>query len=197
VTAPFSLLAGDGGEDWGHAPFDAGSAELNATAIKRLEGLAKSLADRPALKLEATGHADPVSDAAALRQAHVDRLMRAAKARATGQPLPEVRIAVAEQDSWLTAAYKAADLPNKPRNALGLAKTLPPAEMKQLLLASAPASEAALRELANARADQVKAFLAARIAPERILLTASQLDGGAKGGEGEALPPARVQMALR
>jgi hypothetical protein len=196
VTAPFSLLAGDGGEDWGHAPFDAGSAELNATALKRLEGLAKSLADRPALKLEATGHADPVVDAAALRQAHVDRLMRAAKARATGQPLAEVRIAPAEQDTWLTAAYKAADVPNKPRNVLGLAKGLPPAEMKALLLASAPASEAALRELANARADQVKAFLAARIAPERILLTASQLES-AKGGEGQTLPPARVQMALR
>jgi hypothetical protein len=192
VTAPFALLAGGDGEDWGHVPFDAGSAELNDTALKRLEGLAKSLADHPALKLEATGHADPAADVLALRQQHLARLMRAAKARATGQALADARVTPAEQDGWLAAAYQAADLPTKPRNALGLPKTLPPAEMRQLLLASAPADGVALRELANARADQVKAYLAARIAPERVLLTASQTSAG-----DDKLPPARVQMVLR
>jgi hypothetical protein len=199
VTAPFALLAGDGGEDWGHVPFAAGSADLNEAARRRLEGLAKSLADRPALKLEATGHAEVALDTLALRQQHLDRLMRAAKARATGQALAEVQVAAAEADTWLAAAYKAADLPTKPRNALGMAKTIPPAEMRSLLMAAAPVNEAALRELANARADQVKAFLAARIAPERVLLTASLVDqGSAQTAAGEtAMPPARVQMVLR
>ncbi len=192
VTAPFALLAGGDGEDWGHVPFDAGSAELNDTALKRLEGLAKSLIDHPALKLEATGHADPAADVLALRQQHLERLMRVAKARATGQALADVRVAPPEQDTWLAAAYKAADLPTKPRNALGLPTTLPPAGMRELLLASAPADDLALRDLANARADQVKAYLAARIAPERVLLTASQTGAG-----DDKLPPARVQMVLR
>jgi hypothetical protein len=199
VTAPFSLLSGgDDGEDWGHVPFEAGSAELNDTARKRLEGLAKSLVDHPALKLEATGHAEVAADTLALRQAHLDGLMRAAKSRATGQPLADTRIAPAEVDTWLNAAYKAADI-TKPRNMLGLAKTLPPAEMRSMLMASAPVNDTSLRDLANARADQVKAFLSARIAPERVLLTASQVEPVAaqpKAGE-PALPPSRVQMVLR
>ncbi len=199
VTAPFSLLSGgDDGEDWGHVPFEAGSAELNDTARKRLEGLAKSLVDHPALKLEATGHAEVAADTLALRQAHLDGLMRAAKSRATGQPLADTRIAPAEVDTWLNAAYKAADI-TKPRNMLGLAKTLPPAEMRSMLMASAPVNDTSLRDLANARADQVKAYLSARIAPERVLLTASQVEPVAaqpKAGE-PALPPSRVQMVLR
>ncbi len=199
VTAPFSLLSGgDDGEDWGHVPFAAGSAELNDTARKRLEGLAKSLVDHPALKLEATGHAEVAADTLALRQAHLDGLMRTAKARATGQPLADTRIAPAEVDTWLNAAYKAADI-TKPRNMLGLAKTLPPAEMRSMLMASAPVNDTSLRDLANARADQVKAYLSARIAPERVLLTASQVEpvtAQPKAGE-PALPPSRVQMVLR
>jgi len=199
VTAPFALLSGgDDGEDWGHVPFEAGSAELNDTARKRLEGLAKSLVDHPALKLEATGHAEVAADTLALRQAHLDGLMRAAKARATAQPLADTRIAAAEVDTWLNAAYKAADI-TKPRNMLGIAKTLPPAEMRSMLMASAPVNDTSLRDLANARADQVKAFLSARIAPERVLLTASQVEpvtAQPKAGE-PALPPSRVQMVLR
>ena len=197
VTAPFALLGGDDGEDWGHVPFDAGSAELNDTARRRLDGLARSLTDRPALKLEATGHAEVAADTLALRQAYLDRLMKVAKSRATGVPLADVRIAAPEVDTWLAAAYKAADI-TKPRNALGLAKSLPVAEMRSLLMASAPVNDAALRDLANARADQVKAYLATRIAPDRVLLTSSQVDPVAQPGQGDAkLPPSRVQLVLR
>ena len=47
--------------------------------------------------------------------------MRVAKAKATGQSPDDVSVGADERDTWLTAAYKAADI-KKPRNLVGLAK---------------------------------------------------------------------------
>ncbi|MFY9812282.1 DUF748 domain-containing protein [Aquabacterium sp.] len=193
VMAPFSLLSG-GGDELGFVPFAPGSAELSEAARARLDTLASKLDDRPALKLEATGRADPAVDVAGLRAAHVDRLMRAAKAKAQGQPVDEVKISPEEKSQWLTAAYKAADI-KKPRNLVGLAKTLPPAEMEALLQASAPVNDAALKSLADHRGDAVKAYLSSKIPPERVLLTASKVGtGGLPDDKG---PSSRVQFDLK
>lgn len=178
ITAPFSLLAnafGGGGQELGYVEFAPGSAELDDAGRQRLDTLAKAMADRPALKLEATGRADPALDEPALRSRQLDRLMRAAKAKSTGEPIESVTIAAGERPRWLEAAYKAADLKDKPRNVLGIAKSLPPEDMEARLLASATAGDAALRDLANERGDRVKAYLTAKVAPERVLLTASKL----------------------
>ena len=193
VTAPFSLLSGGGSEELGFVPFAPGSSELDAVARERLATLATKLADRPALKLEATGQADPAADAEGLRSAHVERLMREAKARATRQPLAEVTVAESERLTWLTAAYKAADI-QKPRNLVGLAKALPADEMTALLKAGAPVDARALRELADRRGDTVKAFLATQLPPERVMLTASRVDGELP--RGEKGPATRVQFAI-
>ncbi|WP_432490553.1 hypothetical protein, partial [Flavonifractor plautii] len=61
------------------------------------------------------------------------------------------------------------------RNLIGMAKTLPDAEMEALLKAAAPVGPEALRNLANQRGDQVKAYLARKLPPERVLLTASKV----------------------
>ncbi len=182
ITAPFSLLAsafGGGGQELGYVEFAPGSSELTDASKQRLDTLAKALNDRPGLKLEATGRADAALDDAALRGQHLDRLMRVAKARSTGELPDSVKIEPAERARWLEAAYKAADLKDKPRNLVGLARSIPPAEMEALLIKSAPAGEASLRALADQRGDRVKAYLAAKLPPERVLLTASKL--GAEG----------------
>jgi hypothetical protein len=105
-----------------------------------------------------------------------------------------VKIEPAERARWLEAAYKAADLKDKPRNLVGLAKSIPPAEMEAMLLASAPAGEAELRTLANQRGDRVKAYLVTKVAPERVLLTASKL--GAEGLTDKGLTT-RVAFSLK
>ncbi|HEX7384065.1 MAG TPA: DUF748 domain-containing protein, partial [Burkholderiaceae bacterium] len=95
ITAPFTLLAhafGGGDQQLGWVEFAPGSARLDDAATARLETLAKALADRPALKLEVTGRADPALDVPALRQRHVDRLIRLAKARAAGEPPERVTV---------------------------------------------------------------------------------------------------------
>lgn len=194
VTAPFALLSGGGNEELGYVPFEPGQARLNDKARQSLDVLATKLADRPALKLEATGRADPAVDTEGLRQAHVDALMRAAKAKATGQPLSDTKVDADERATWLSAAYKAADI-KKPRNVIGLAKTLPDEEMEALLKASAPVSPEALRLLANQRGDQVKAYLSHKLSPERVLLTASKL--GTEGLAQDKGPSTRVQFEVK
>jgi hypothetical protein len=195
VTAPFSLLMGGGHDELGFVPFEPGDDELNDAARQRLDTLVTKLTDRPQVKLEATGRADAALDEAGLRQRHVMRLMRQAKAKATDQAPAAVTIAPEERDQWLTAAYKAADI-KKPRNLVGLAKTLPPAEMEALLKASAPVDQASLLSLANRRGDRVKAYLASKLPPERVLLTASKM--GAEGLPADDKGPAtRVQFTLK
>jgi hypothetical protein len=193
VMAPFSLLSG-GSDELGFVAFDAGSSELNEGTRQRLDTLATKLTDRPALKLEATGRADPVADAEGLRRAYVDKLMRAAKAKATDAAADDTHISPEERATWLLAAYKAADI-KKPRNVVGLAKALPPDEMEALLKAAAPAGPDALRALANQRGDQVKSYLASKLPPERVLLTASKV--GAEGLAEDKGPPSRVQFAIK
>lgn len=197
ITAPFSLLAsafGGGQQELGYVEFAAGSSDLGDASRQRLDTLAKALNDRPGLKLEATGRADPAVDEAALRAQHLDRLMRVAKAKSTGELPDSVKIEPVERARWLEAAYKAAELKDKPRNALGFAKGLPPAEMEALLLRSAPAGEGPLRALADQRGDRVKAYLTAKVPPERVLLTASRL--GTEGIEDKG-GTARVGFALK
>ncbi|MBI2731890.1 MAG: DUF748 domain-containing protein, partial [Aquabacterium sp.] len=194
VTAPFALLSGGGSDELGYVAFDAGQADLNPKAQQARDPLVAKLADRPALKLQATGRADPALDIEGLRNAHVAALMRAAKAKATGQAISEVQIAPEERSAWLAAAYKAADI-QKPRNLIGLAKALPEAEMEALLKASASVGPDSLRTLANQRGDRVKAYLARKLPPERVLLTASKV--GLEGLADDKGPSTRVQFEVK
>ncbi|MDE2400797.1 MAG: DUF748 domain-containing protein [Burkholderiales bacterium] len=194
ITAPFSLLAGGGSDELGFVPFDPGMDTLSDAAKQRLDALAAKLDDRPQLKLEATGRADPAKDTEGLRNRHVDRLMRQAKAKATDQTPDSVTIAPDERDQWLAAAYKAADI-KKPRNLVGLAKTLPGSEMEALLKVSVTAGPAELALLADQRGNHVKAYLVGKLPPERVLLTASKI--GTEGLPDDKGPTTRVQFAVK
>jgi outer membrane protein OmpA-like peptidoglycan-associated protein len=194
VTAPFALLSGGSSDELGMVPFEPGSAALTPAAQQRLDTLATKLQDRPALKLEATGQADPAVDIEGLRQAYVKRLMRVAKARSLGLPVSEVEVTPEERPTWLAAAYKAADI-KKPRNLIGMAKALSDDEMTALLKAAAPVGSEALSALANRRGDAVKAYLVTKLAPERVLLTASKVS--AEGASDDKGPGNRVQFAIR
>lgn len=196
LTAPFSLLASafGGGQELGFVEFAPGSAEIGESQRQRLDTLAKALNDRPALKLEATGVADPAQDEAGLRRAHLERQMRAQKAKAEGELPESVRIEPGERDKWLEAAYKSADLKGKPRNFVGMAKSVPPAEMEQLLLAGAPVGPAELKALADERGNRVKGYLIDKVPPERVLLTSSKVGTEAPKDGGKST---RVQFSLK
>jgi hypothetical protein len=79
ATSPFSVLGalfGGGGEELGWQDFAAGSAELTATDLQKLDSLVKGLYARPGLQLEIAGSVDPDSDREGLQRAALDREIR-------------------------------------------------------------------------------------------------------------------------
>ncbi|MBO9356189.1 DUF748 domain-containing protein [Bordetella petrii] len=201
VTSPFTLLASafGGGEELSYINFEPGSAILAADADERIATLATALNDRPALKLDITGRADPATDTEGLRQAWVDLQIRKAKAADMGgrgkHPDPaSVTVSAAERAEYLEDVYDDTDIEAKPRNFIGFAKSVPADQMETLLRQAAPIGEDDLRRLADARAQAVYEKLQESGPADRIFIVASVLDGAA--GEGEAAP-SRVDFSLK
>ena len=86
VTAPFAVLGaiigGPHSEQLAYVEFAPGHAELSADSETKLRSLAKALADRPALKLDAAGRAVPDVDRDGLKRVELDRAMRIQKQKA-------------------------------------------------------------------------------------------------------------------
>jgi hypothetical protein len=198
VTSPFSLLASAFGsdEELSYVEFPAGSAKLDDAARGRIDTLSKALSDRPALKLDISGRADAGTDAAALRQDWVEAQIRAAKARDLSTrskkvEAAQVTVSAAERPKYLEKAYDAADLKDKPRNLIGLAKSLPPDQMEALLRAAAPAGQQAVRQLADARAESVYEILQKTEGlSDRVFIVAPSVKADSDGG-------ARVDFSLK
>ena len=79
---------------------------------------------------------------------------------------------------------------------IGLARSLPPAEMEKLILEHTQVSPDDLRSLAQRRADQVRNYLQEQsvIEPARIFLIAPKLDGA---GIPDKEPKARVDLTIQ
>ncbi|MCC6194115.1 MAG: DUF748 domain-containing protein, partial [Burkholderiales bacterium] len=199
ATAPFALLSAafGKGEELSVVPFAPGSAALDEEARKRIETLGKALAQRPGLKLDIGGRVDAEADREALRRASVDTALKREKLKSLAADgnapasVDAVQIGADERTRWLTAAYAGSSIQDRPRNAIGMLKEVPPADMEAMLLAQAKVGDEDLRLLANARAQSVKdALMAKGIAGDRLFLTVARLEPGA------AKAP-RVDLALR
>jgi hypothetical protein len=203
ITAPFALLGAlfGGGEELSFLEFEPGGAALDPQDRSKLGSLAKALSDRPALKLDITGRAEPEADREGLKRASIAAKVRARKfdeLRRAGKAPPsaaEVTVEPAEYERYLRQAYSAEKFP-KPRNALGFEKELPVSEMETLMLTHAAIDEDDLRLLANARAQSAKEWLTAegKVAAERVFIVAPKLtpDGIKDTGK-----PTRVDFALK
>ncbi|HEX6792587.1 MAG TPA: DUF748 domain-containing protein [Casimicrobiaceae bacterium] len=205
ATAPFALLgaiAGGGQKDLAYVAFAPGRAELSDDARKRLATLAKALSDRPGVTIDASGRASGDVDRAGLERAMLEQALRAQKAKAlaaSGESAPALdtmTIDSGEYPKLLTEVYRDSDVPDKPRNAFGMLKTIPPAEMESRLLAAYRVDDAALAALANRRATAVKQWFTSEggLPGERIFIVAPKLgaDGIKDGGT-----PTRVDFAIR
>jgi len=191
ATSPFSALAalaGGGDADLSLVEFAPGGAALDEAAQKRVQALARSLAERPALALELEGTADAAADGAALRRAELERLLRRAKAAAQKPPAAEDAVTVApeERARWITAA--AAALPPAPASKPAPGQPTPaappaaptPAELEERLLATIEVPPEALPALAAARTTAAReALLAAGVDPGRLF----QVEGGERAAK--------------
>ncbi|RQZ19261.1 DUF748 domain-containing protein [Burkholderia sp. Bp9031] len=202
VTSPFSLLAhafgGSGGEDLGYVEFAPGSYQLTDAQQRKLDTVVKMLTEKPSIRLDLIGRVDPAKDAPGLRDAYVERLVRQQKLKdviGQGESIDPMSVKVdpAEYGKYLERAYKAADF-KKPRNLVGLQKTLPEADMKQALAEHAPADDNALRTLAQQRAQAVRQYLDGKIDSSRMFVVAPKLD--AKGIEDKGATT-RVDFGLQ
>jgi len=180
VTAPFALLGNlfGGGEELSKLEFDQGRAALLPASEDKLKSLAKALTERPALKLDITGRFDDTTELDAIKHAALERKLRQLKTRdlqARNTPLPEGGVVVAKEEyaSLLERAYKDETF-DKPRNALGFAKSLPAADMEKLMLANIKIDQDDFITLGNRRAQAVKDWLTkqGQVPPERIFLVA-------------------------
>lgn len=198
LTAPFALLAGGGSDDLSLVEFAPGTTRLAGAGSAALDKVAKALTDRPALKMTVTGAADPAGEAEAWRREALEARLVAERRREltrAGTPVEgEPTLGAVDRERLLRLVYKQTELPNKPKNLIGMAKDLPPAEMETLLKAGLRPGEEAMRELALQRGLAVRDALIARGLPsERLFLAAPKLRAA---GEGEAAWKPQVQLSL-
>ncbi len=197
VTSPFSLIAaamgGSGGEELGYVEFVPGFATLTPESQKKLDSVAAVLQQRGSLKLGIHGRVDPEVDRDGLRDAAVMHAIQAQKVEGKeGVELDAVEIKPDEYDKYLGRAYRAAKFP-KPANFVGLNKSLPPAEMKKLMIANAQVSDADLPKLAEARAAAVRKYLSTKIEPSRLFVAAPTLNAQGIQDKGKT---SRVDLSL-
>ena len=79
ATSPFSLLGaafGGASEELGYQDFAPGGAELSKAGKEKLDALAKSLVEKPALGLEISGSVDPDGDREGLQRVAIDRQIK-------------------------------------------------------------------------------------------------------------------------
>ena len=137
VTAPFSWLAGGGGEDLSTVGFKAGTATMVDSADAALDKVAKALQERPSLQMTVTGAADALAEGEAIRDAMLEQRLLAQRRnealRSGAAASAPAAVPPDERERLLRAVYRDADLPDKPRNVIGFAKDIPAPEMEALL----------------------------------------------------------------
>lgn len=201
ITSPFSLLTGGAGGGGGadgnglsQVGFEAGTARITPAGKAAVDKVAKALEARPALKMTITGEVDPVAERTAYERASLDARLLAEKRREavadgkTATPAAPAaapgRLPADERIRLLTKLYGNADLPDKPRNFLGFAKDIPPAQMESLLTAHRPVTPEVMRELALQRGIAVRDALVSTGLPNtRLFLAAPKLRDSGQGGQ--------------
>ena len=180
VASPFALMGklvpgGGDGDDLQHLAFEPGSTTIAPNEQKKIDALMKGLEERPGLRLEITGTADPARDRHALALQMLEQQLRTrwrdknggAKNGDKPSPMDEERLIRELFDHWRsqqTPAPEKADPAQKPPTV---------EEMKRELLATVKVEEDALRTLARTRAEQVHEQLVGegKLPDERVFLT--------------------------
>ncbi|MFZ6774783.1 DUF748 domain-containing protein [Undibacterium sp. SXout7W] len=183
VTAPFSLLGSmfGGGEELAYAEFLPGQSVLTPAAKDKLDHLAIALKKRSGLKLDIIGRVDAANDTEGSKQMILEQRLRDLKWKDARQKdrstkKEEVQLSADDRKKYIEELYQSEKM-DKPRNLIGIAKTLPTAEAEQMLLAHTMITPDALRGLAQKRADVVRDYLedVSGIERDRLFLIAPKL----------------------
>ena len=202
VTSPFALIGSmfGGSEQLAYVEFNPGLAVLPSAATEKLDNLAKALNNRSGLKLDIIGRVDPESDSDGVRRNLLETKMREAKWREVHQKdrsikSADVELSAEDRNRYLQIVYQSEKF-DKPRNFIGMAKTLPAAEAEALILKNLPVSADDLRVLAQKREDVVRDYLenTGKVDRDRLFLIAPKLDSSGIKDQGK---PNRVDFSLK
>lgn len=199
VTSPFNLIAGlvgASGEELSGVQFPLGSATLPPASETKLKTLAKALSDRPGLRLEVAGAADPGADSTALAETKLHRelvKLKLEELQAAGRPAPAgadtALLTDTEQAALVRALYvkKFGRLPEPSAQTDSKAPEAPTvqiASLKGQLLRDIKVDESEIRLLAQDRAKRIQDFLVTQvgIAPERVFLLDVKVDAKEEAG---------------
>ena len=220
VTAPFALLGKlfGGGEELSWLDFAPGQSEVTPEAEAKLKSLASALTERPGLKLDISGSADPQSDRDALRQARIESKLRAIKRKDLAEQgklvtSAEVTVSPEERPELLKRLYESEleaksgapkVAPSTPAairaEAAAAAKKPQPTQeqMEEFLRANQQISDEDLLALGNRRAQAVKQWLSTigMIPDDRMSLVAAKIAAPAEEAPpGAPNPPAPSPVA--
>ncbi|MFZ6657040.1 DUF748 domain-containing protein [Undibacterium sp. TJN19] len=202
VTSPFALLGSmfGGGEELAYTEFLPGQSSLTPASTAKLDNLAKALKNRSGLKLDIIGRVDTATDSDGIREMILLQKMRELKWKDAHQKdrtviKEDIVISDAEKAKYIEELYQAEKFA-KPRNAIGMSKTLPTAEAEKMILTNTTVTPDALRVLAQKRADTVRDYLedVAGIERERLFLIAPKLNADGIKDKGS---PNRVDFSLK
>ncbi len=174
-------------------PTDAGNVVLDKVG--------KALADRPALKMTVIGEADVDAERDAYQLAVLEQRLvqeqRREKLRASGAAsAPDATLVVAEADRarLLKEVYRQTELPDKPRNLIGMKADIPPQQMEALLLKHVNVSPEAIRELALQRGLAVRDTLIAKGLPSDRLFLGDPKLRVSSGGDAAWTPQVKLSL---
>jgi hypothetical protein len=190
ATSPFSLLGaafGGASEELGYQDFQPGSAELSKAGMEKLDALAKSLVEKPALGLEISGSVDRDADREGLQRAAIDRQIKQrvwakmSKAEQARTNVEDIIVIPGKREKWIGKFYAEAVSKKIITPEMVAANTNVAAFAAQLAAKkNAPTKGAALLAQAGAnekkKADAKKAYVTKLVPPpsvnEAILMAA-------------------------
>lgn len=184
ATSPFSLLGSliPEGKDLQHVLFTPGLAELTAEEAEKLALVANVLHERPGLRMDISGHADPRLDSQALSRGRLLKLVKLEKLREAGTRKGEeadyqsIVISAEEYPGYLEMAYRKA-LKASPEAQKSASEPGTVEQMEAFLLRGLPIGEEDLRLLALTRANAILANLveAGNVEAGRLFVIEPQL----------------------
>jgi hypothetical protein len=195
ARSPFSVVASVAGAASGsserlqYVAFPPGVATLTPAATSQVLIVANAMQHRPGLRLTMTPRVDPGTDLPGLRAVMVDQLIKMQKvnelsARGEIADVATVELTPDEYDKYLTVVYQQAKFV-KPRNSLGMDRSLSPAVMKKLLAENMKVTDDDLRKLAIARVVAVGHYLDRQVDPARLVVVPPDLSAPAAKAEGQ------------
>ncbi len=204
IMSPFTALAGlgeKGAEELSFIDFPSGSTDLTDDGKAKVATLSKALKERPGLTLDIGGKADEEADRAGLQRVTLDLMLKGVKLqrlteanpKADTPDLEKLQIGLDERSSLVAQLYKNYNLPNKPKNILGIEKAVDTDEQQRLLQESISIPADLVKQLAGRRGAVTREFLMQEIPGDRLFVIAPKVVSDSAASAQNR----RVEFALR